>query len=56
MTDGALVSAGHAARRLGVTRRTIVRWIQSGKIAGVQIGTRWYVYRAVLHALLSPHT
>lgn len=60
MTSGAYVGAGVAARWLGFSRRTIVRWVQAGKLAGCRVcatahasdegcaGCRYYVYREPL--------
>lgn len=65
MTVGAYVPAGVAARLLGLTRRTIVRWVQTGQLAGRREcarcadgdagcrGCRWYVYRVALLSRLA---
>lgn len=37
---GALVGPGEAARRLGVTTRTVQRWLHEGRLPAVRIGTR----------------
>lgn len=47
-----LVNASAASRILQVHRRTVVRWVASGKIAGVQIGRLTFVPRAELERLL----
>ena len=54
-----LVAAWVAARRIGVTVRTVRRWIASGAIEGKRIKAyrdgraRWFVTRAALDALLA---
>lgn len=60
MSPGAYIGAGVAARLLGFSRRTIVRWVQVGKLAGTRVcgtphasdegcaGCRYYVYRGPL--------
>jgi len=43
MTDldhGELLGPGEAARRLGVTTRTVQRWLRTGRLPAVQVGAR----------------
>lgn len=51
---GVLVRATVAARRLGVSARTVRRWIACGTLAGRRVmGARvagWFVYRDALDA------
>ena len=49
---GKLIAAGTAARSIGVARKTVVKWIKRGVIAGKKVGGRWYVYRTALVRLL----
>jgi acetyl-CoA/propionyl-CoA carboxylase biotin carboxyl carrier protein len=40
-TDGtALLGPGEAARRLGVTTRTVQRWLRTGRLPAVRVGSR----------------
>lgn len=57
---GALVPAAYAARRIGVTPRTIRRWIAGGVLQGRAVPSyardrrcRWFVLRAALDAWLT---
>lgn len=58
---GALVPAAVAARKLGVHRVTIIRWVKARKVAGVSVPRhpapgqrrRYYVFRSALAELLS---
>ncbi len=31
------------AKALGLSRRTVISWLESGKIAGIKVGNRWRV-------------
>lgn len=48
-----LVPAAAAAKRLGVTQRTVRRWIIRKEIAGVRIAGRWYVKPGEVDRMLS---
>jgi excisionase family DNA binding protein len=60
---GALMPAATVARRLGMHRSTVVRWVATGKLAGVCVPRRvrpgqrrrWYVYRSAYQLLLGDH-
>ena len=41
--NGALVTTGNAARRLGISIPTVKRWIERGTLEGVELGGRWLV-------------
>lgn len=58
---GALVSAAYAARRIGVTARTVRRWVAAGVLAGRRVESyrgdrrcRWFVERASLEVFTGP--
>ena len=48
MTDA--IGPGEAARRLGVTTRTVQRWLREGKLPAVQVGSRLKVDAIALRA------
>jgi len=39
-----LIRASEALKELPISRPTIIRLLQKGKIKGVQIGRNWFVY------------
>lgn len=41
--DPELVSPSEAAHALGVTRRTVYRWLKSGELDGRKIGGVWRI-------------
>jgi excisionase family DNA binding protein len=41
-----LIKTSEALKRLPISRATLVRLLQKGKIKGVQIGRNWFVYRS----------
>lgn len=52
--DTLLVSIDEARRRLGVARRTVELWIETGELRTVQGAKRRYVYAADLAAYAEP--
>lgn len=40
---GALLTPEEVAHRLRISRRTVIGWLQAGRIPGVKIGNRWRV-------------
>lgn len=52
--DTLLVSVDEARRRLGVARRTVELWIDSGELRTVQGAKRRYVYAADLDKYARP--
>lgn len=52
--DALLLSAGAVARQLGVSGRTVRRWIEAGKCDAIQTdGGHWRIYRSELARLLT---
>ncbi|HTS14642.1 MAG TPA: biotin carboxylase N-terminal domain-containing protein, partial [Candidatus Sulfotelmatobacter sp.] len=47
-TVGPLLGPGEAARRLGVTPRTVQRWLREGRLPAVRVGSRLKVRAAAL--------
>lgn len=47
------ILAGIVARKVGVTRRTVVNWCKSGILAGAKLGSRWFVKRSSYDAMLA---
>ena len=49
-----LLTAREAAERLGVEKITIVRWLRSGRLPGIKIGTRgdWRIRASELDAYI----
>jgi excisionase family DNA binding protein len=45
MSACAYVSLAELAARLGVHKVTLMRWIWSGRVAAVRIGSQWVVSR-----------
>lgn len=45
-----------AARLLGVSRQSVLRWVISGKLPGYRIMHRWRVSRAAVMAMCVPWT
>lgn len=48
---GALLRARVAAKRLGVSLRTVQRWVASGLVSGVRVGRSVFVHRAAVERL-----
>lgn len=40
-----LISAREFARRLGVHRKTVARWLRAGTVKGRFMTGRWYIYK-----------
>ena len=49
-----MATPNEAARKLGVTRPTIMRWIKSGKLTGEKRNSGWYVDEDSVNNLLQP--
>lgn len=47
-----LLNITHAARRLGVDRKTVYRWIFTGDLAAVKMGGRNYIAGAEVERVL----
>lgn len=52
--DAHYLRAREIARELGITERTVRRWIASGELPSVRIGGARLVARADLERLLNP--
>ncbi len=50
--DGVLIQTSIAARKFNVDTRTVLRWIETGKIRALKIAGRWYVFRDELKKLI----
>jgi excisionase family DNA binding protein len=50
-----LIGPGEAARRLGVSTRTVQRWLHSGELDGVRVGSRTKVSLSSL-SRMTPHS
>jgi len=48
-----LLRPEEVAELLGVSRRTIVRWLKEGRLKGVRVGRLWRVREEDLDAFLS---
>jgi len=48
----ALLTPEETARRLRLSRRTIIAWLQAGRLRGLKVGNRWRVRLEDLEALL----
>lgn len=54
--SGQLLSLAEVSQLLGISRRTVLRWLESGKIEGVRVGERLVkVPREALTRILSPY-
>lgn len=47
-----LITPSEVAAQLKLSRRTVIVWLQSGKLKGVKVGSRWRVRQNDLEALL----
>lgn len=54
LTDERLYSKSDAASYLGVSERTIDRWVDAGRLKGRKLGKSWRFTRAQLDALSDP--
>lgn len=43
MKDGRYLNAAETARRLGVDKSTVTRWIAAGAVPAVRVGGRWRI-------------
>lgn len=46
------IQTAEAARRLGVSQKTVIRFIGAGEIAGARVGRRWTIELAAVTAYL----
>lgn len=51
-----LISLPQAAKLLGVSRQSVLRWLLSGKLPGFRVGHRWRVRKVDVLALCKPWT
>ncbi len=51
---GDLLSPEEVAARLRLSRRTVIVWLQRGKLPGIKVGSRWRVRADDLDAFVEP--
>lgn len=47
-----LLTPEEVAHRLRISRRTVIGWLQAGRIAGVKVGNRWRIREAQVDRLV----
>ena len=50
----ALLTPDEVARRLRISRRTVLGWLQAGRLQGVKVGNRWRVEEGRVGDLIRP--
>lgn len=51
-----LLTPAQVADRLQVTEKTVYRWLDAGKLAGVKLGRLWRIREENLEDFLQKHT
>ncbi len=49
---GELIQTHIAARKVNVSTKTVLRWIEEGKLKAIKVAGRWYIYKSSMVDLL----